>query len=88
MNYIDGQIKSRENSCISIEYFIGIFARTTFYWMTDFKNDVRNGILKESIGVWSYVSIYEEKVIILTAFDTKHKIVEVYVKILYTTSGT
>ena len=34
------------------------------------------------------LSIYEEKVIILTAFDTKRKIVEVYVKILYTTSGT
>ena len=56
--------------------------------MTDFKNDVRNGMLKESIGVWSYVSIYKEKVIILTAFDTKRKIVEVYVKILYTTSVT
>ena len=56
--------------------------------MTDFKNDVRNGMLKESIGVWSYVSIYKEKEIIMTAFDTKRKIVEVYVKILYTTSVT
>ena len=88
MNYIDDQIKSRENNCISIGYLVGIFAHTYIYQMTDFKNDVRNGMLKESIGVWSYVSIYKEKEIILTAFDTKSKIVEVYVKILYTTSVT